>query len=79
MVSIVYLVELNRVRKNRIGRHLLCYKLYLDSDIVQTLSLSLTSFVPIAVAVTKKIGLWGTLEHGVEKGARRKLVKECDC
>jgi hypothetical protein len=22
----VYLVELNRVRKNRIGRHLLCYK-----------------------------------------------------
>jgi hypothetical protein len=26
MVSIVYLVELNRVRKNRIGRHVLCYK-----------------------------------------------------
>jgi hypothetical protein len=26
MVSIVYLVELNQVRKNRIGRHLLCYK-----------------------------------------------------
>jgi hypothetical protein len=29
MVSIVNLVELIRVRKNRIGRHLICYKFFL--------------------------------------------------
>jgi hypothetical protein len=32
MVSIVNLVELIRVRKNRIGRHLLCYKFSLSND-----------------------------------------------
>jgi hypothetical protein len=36
-VSIVYLVELNRVRKNRIGSHLLCYKFSLISPIWQRL------------------------------------------